>query len=120
MDSSSLPVSAARRVDEACHRFEVAWKTALASGAAPNLDEFLADATPEERPVLLRELLRVEVHYRRRQGEEPRRDDYLARFPTLAPALLTEVLGATPDGSATDGGAGASAASLARGPGAVD
>ena len=54
-----------QRVDEVCDRFEVAWK----AGQRPHLEEYLGDTPEPGRLVLLRELLVVELHYRRRRGE---------------------------------------------------
>jgi eukaryotic-like serine/threonine-protein kinase len=65
------------RVDEACDRFEEDWK----AGLRPRIEEYL-EVTPEpERSLLLRELLVLEIAYRRRQGERPTPEEYRARSP---------------------------------------
>jgi serine/threonine protein kinase len=87
-DPDSLPLSGERRVDELCRRFEDAWK----SGARPRPEDFLGESAGPERLALLRELLRLDVSYRRAHDEEPRPDDYLPRFPELDAAWLTELL----------------------------
>jgi hypothetical protein len=87
--AAPLPSSLARRVDELCDRFEAAWK---GTGARPRLEEYLADISGPERPTLLRELILLEADYRRLDGETPRPDDYLARFPELDPAWLAAAL----------------------------
>jgi serine/threonine-protein kinase len=45
-----------------------------------------------ERPALVREMLLVELHYRRRQGDVPRAEDYTSRFPDLSPDWLAATL----------------------------
>jgi serine/threonine protein kinase/lipopolysaccharide biosynthesis regulator YciM len=87
-DPESLPLSAERRVDETCRRFEGAWK----AGPRPRLEDFLGDSGGGERLTLLRELIRLDVSYRRAHVEEPRAEDYLPRFPELDPAWLAELL----------------------------
>src|SRR6266481_318960 len=64
----NLPESLALAVDAACQRFEAAWK----KGARPRIEDRMAEAPPELRPVLLRELLALELVYRRNRGEVPR------------------------------------------------
>jgi hypothetical protein len=54
-------------LDRLCDRFEAAW----AAGQRPSLEDFLAEAAEAERPAVLRELLLVELHYRRQSGENP-------------------------------------------------
>ncbi len=71
-----LPLAAKRRIDAACARFEQAWRT-----GRPNLEAFFGDSSIAEFPVLLTELLLLDVEYRRRAGETPRASEYLCRFP---------------------------------------
>ena len=73
-----LPVSVARRVDQVCDHFERLWLTSQ----RPRIEEGTAGAEEPVRSALLRELLHLELHYRRRAGEQPSPDDYYARFPT--------------------------------------
>ena len=65
------------RIDQACDRLEAAWK----AGVRPRIEEYLAEASPLERATLLRDLLVVELHMRRRAGELPNPPEYLQRFP---------------------------------------
>jgi hypothetical protein len=65
------------RLEAACCRFEQSWQ----AGQRPRLEDVLADAQGAERQALLRELLLLEVHYRRRAGEGPSAQDYQTRFP---------------------------------------
>ena len=69
-DTSSAPgdllsAAALRRVDDICVRFEDVWR----AGWRPRLEAFLAGACGLEREELLRELLRLERHYRQGRGE---------------------------------------------------
>ncbi|MBI3468791.1 MAG: hypothetical protein HY000_37790 [Planctomycetes bacterium] len=73
----ALPCSAIERIDRICIEFEAAWKV----GERPDMAAFLADVQEPERCVLLRELLLLDIDYRRRSGETPAIADYLARFP---------------------------------------
>jgi serine/threonine protein kinase len=67
-------------VDQVCDHFEAAWKAAP-PGAYPLLEAY-ASAVPEPaRAPLFRELLELDLAYRRQAGETPLLDDYLARFP---------------------------------------
>jgi WD40 repeat protein/tRNA A-37 threonylcarbamoyl transferase component Bud32 len=72
-------LSLARRVDEVCDRFEIAWR----EGRQPRIEDYLGDATEPERSALLRELLLLDIHYRRQRGETPQVEDYGPRFPEL-------------------------------------
>jgi hypothetical protein len=50
------------RIDQICDAFEEAWK----QGQRPRIEEYLGTTQEPERSQLLRELLQVEVDYRRR------------------------------------------------------
>lgn len=52
----SLSLSAANRIDEACLRFEAAWR----AGQSPQLEDFLGKANGPERETLRWQLLRIE------------------------------------------------------------
>jgi serine/threonine-protein kinase len=65
------------RVDEACDRFEAAWL----AGARPRIEDYLPASAGPERESYLRELLILELAYRRRDGEQPNFAEYAARFP---------------------------------------
>jgi hypothetical protein len=69
-----------RRVDQACDRFEEAWK----AGERPRIEDFLAAAPEAERAALFRELLLLELFFRRRNGESPDLEEYQERFPDHA------------------------------------
>ena len=99
----SLSVDAALRVDEACERFEAAWR----AGQPPHVEDFLT-AVERERQALLRELLRLDLHYRRGRGENPGAGFYVACCPAdeqAVRALIAEIAASPsphqtpPDGS---------------------
>jgi tetratricopeptide (TPR) repeat protein len=81
--NESLSLSLARRVDALCHRFEQAWK----EGRPPVIEDYLAEAPAPDRSPLLRELIALDMAYRRLAGEQPQAAAYHARFPQLAPGL---------------------------------
>jgi nitrous oxidase accessory protein NosD len=103
--NESLPVSAERRLDEACTRFEAAWQAAGPDGPPPRIADYLAAVAGPDRHALLRELLLLDVHYRRRRGQSPGADDYAAGCPADVEAIraaLAEVsTDPTPDDQAT-------------------
>ena len=59
--------------------FEAAWK----AGPAPRIEDHLGKATGTEHVALLKELIRLDVAYRRQRGEAVSSADYLARFPEV-------------------------------------
>jgi serine/threonine protein kinase len=64
-------------VDDACDRFEMAWK----AGLRPRIEDYLGDTPDPARSTLLDGLLALDLIYRRRQGEQPAFDEYQVRFP---------------------------------------
>ena len=86
------PVSLQERVDAACQTFETAWKIHAADPQGqprPRLEDLLEPAPESDRFALFRELLAIELPYRRHQGESPRAEDYLPRFPGFAEIIHT-------------------------------
>jgi serine/threonine protein kinase len=79
--------SALLRRDAVCDEFERAWR----DGNRPDLASFAArvSASDEQRG-LTRELIEIELHYRRALGETPELADYAARYPQWA-ALIVSV-----------------------------
>jgi serine/threonine protein kinase len=73
-DGQDLSISGAERVDRVCERFEAAWRQ------RPALENYLGDVPEAERPALLRELILLDMEYRRRLGDEPRPEEYARRF----------------------------------------
>jgi WD40 repeat protein/tRNA A-37 threonylcarbamoyl transferase component Bud32 len=73
-------------VEAICTRFEEAW----AAGGRPALEEQLQEAPAGAREVLLAELLRVEMSFRKQAGEALPVEDYRRRF--AQDAALVDVL----------------------------
>jgi serine/threonine-protein kinase len=86
------PARTFERVDEACDHFEAAWR----AGAAPRIEDYLAAAREDERPALLGEQVALERELRRRRGERPGVEEYLARFPGHA-GVVRAAFGAPPE-----------------------
>jgi serine/threonine protein kinase/formylglycine-generating enzyme required for sulfatase activity len=81
----SWPPSLALRVNQVCLRFEAAWK----AGQQPRIEEYLEETPESDRVVLLRELVALELAYRRLRGEKPTCAEYQQRFPQQAELLST-------------------------------
>ncbi len=78
-ESAVPPLSQLRRLDRLCDQFEAAWKAA----PRPRIDAFLAEVPPAEWPALLRELLILDLDYRRQLGEHPTLEQYRSEYPAL-------------------------------------
>jgi serine/threonine protein kinase len=72
-----LPPNGDRRLDRICDRFEDAWK----ADQPPRIEDFLGECQGTQRQTLLRELLRLEIHYRLQKGERLHPEEFRARFP---------------------------------------
>jgi WD40 repeat protein len=83
-----LDASQLTRIDQICLDFE----QALLRGGAPRLEDYLIrlDATDSAamRAVLFRELLVLEIDYRRRSGVLPTAGAYQSRFPEYAKVVV--------------------------------
>ena len=79
-ESAFVPLSQVKRTDQVCDQFEAAWK---AAGPRPRFDDFLADVPPAQWSDLLRELLILDLDYRRQLGESPTLEEYRAAYPAL-------------------------------------
>src|SRR5690242_6400057 len=93
----ALPVEDALTLEHACDRFEAAWR----AGDRPGVEDALGGLGPALRAVAVRELVQLDVYYRRRAGEAPRAADYRDRFPDLDQGWLADAVG----GEAAAGGA---------------
>src|SRR5438045_3879205 len=78
IDPTCVPGGAgrARRINRLCDEFEDAWR----GEHRPAIEAFLAQAAADERDELLRELIGLEIEFRRRAGERPDINDYCRRF----------------------------------------
>jgi serine/threonine protein kinase len=68
---ASLPLSLALVLEEVCNRFEAAWQQVERGGSAPRPEDYLASAPGEGRAALLRELMRIDMAYRREAAPQP-------------------------------------------------
>jgi serine/threonine-protein kinase len=75
-----------RRIDEACDRFEAAWR----GGSSPAIEEYLDGWAGPARRELLRELVGLDADYRRRRGEPWGAEQYQGRFPEFDPRWLQD------------------------------
>jgi eukaryotic-like serine/threonine-protein kinase len=108
----SLPLPLVLELEQACSRFENAWRTP-GVGAGPRIEDHLTPAEGRECPApgrepvrphaadpdrlrlaLLRELVRIDIEYRHRAGETPAAEEYLERFPDLDRGWLAGALAA--------------------------
>jgi WD40 repeat protein len=69
----------AQRIEVVCDRFERAWK----DGHRPVIEYYLVETPEPERAALLRELIPLDIAYRRLAGEDPQPEQYYARFPEI-------------------------------------
>jgi WD40 repeat protein/tetratricopeptide (TPR) repeat protein/predicted Ser/Thr protein kinase len=99
MQDDSLPVSVQLHLEEVCARFEASWKAAGSAETGPRIEEYLGGAGERGRTALLRELLRLDVHYRRQHGQDPGIEDCVGRCPADVQTirdLFTELFGLSP------------------------
>jgi serine/threonine protein kinase/WD40 repeat protein len=80
-------LSRALWIDKICDQFESAWLT----GPPPCLEEYLAPLSAEDRIELLLELAPIELHHRRRLGEQPLLDEFGLRFSGIDQGLLAKL-----------------------------
>ena len=72
-----------QQIDAVCDRFEIAWR----SGQRPDIAEFLTQVPANVRARLFRDLLSLDLEYRRRLGEQPDAVSYYKQFPEFAVQL---------------------------------
>jgi serine/threonine protein kinase len=88
-DFGSSPLSLAMRVDQACDRFEAAWR----AGQRPRIEAFLADVAATEQTAFLSALLALELSLRLHADDPPALVEYQNRFhghDELVRALFAE------------------------------
>lgn len=76
------------QLDELCDRFESAWL----DGQSPRVEEFLSEVSEKNRSEALRELLKLDAHYRQRGDASPTVEEYRERFPSLGSVWLRGLL----------------------------
>ncbi|MGE3819837.1 MAG: protein kinase, partial [Isosphaeraceae bacterium] len=77
MDFGELSLTVQHEIDQACDAFEAAWRGEV----RPRVEDFLGEANGRMRAGRLAQLIAMEIQLRRREGERPNPDEYLARFP---------------------------------------
>jgi serine/threonine-protein kinase len=87
-----LAESLSRLCNAVCDRFEAAWRGVAPGGPRPVLSRFLPELPEPDRSVILRELILLDVHYRRLAGEPCAANHYLEPFAGLDPAWLFQAL----------------------------
>jgi serine/threonine protein kinase len=85
---NTLPLAEVQRINEVCNRFELAWK----AGERPRIEEYVGDAAGAGRGALVRELILLEVAYRRQRDEAPGCAEYQSRFPSLPAGWVAEAV----------------------------
>jgi hypothetical protein len=75
-DNSSAWLAILRKIEPHCDRFEAEWQ----AGRRPEIARYLHEVPTEARPELFRQLLRLDIDYRRRLRETPTPADYKAFF----------------------------------------
>jgi tetratricopeptide (TPR) repeat protein len=73
----ALPLAARKQIDEVCDQFEAAWR----AGGRPDPASFLAGTPAPAQARLFRELLALDLEYRRGVDTPWDADAYRARFP---------------------------------------
>jgi len=81
-----VPLPVLERIDKVCLAFEDAWLR----GERPRVEQYCGDTPEPERPVLLRQLLLLELDYKFRSGETLNPGEYHTRFPDQV-GLIDEV-----------------------------
>jgi hypothetical protein len=75
------------RIDLLCDRFEEAWQ----SDKRPVLEAFVQENEGVDTTALFKELLLLDLEYRRQAGESPEREDYEKRFSQFTDLILKAV-----------------------------
>src|SRR5262245_32106975 len=83
-----LPPDLERRLDPICIQFERDWRAAGSTGRRPRIEDYLGAWHEPARTALLRELVPLDIDYRRLAGEKPETEEYLNRFPSLNRAFI--------------------------------
>ncbi|MGE3316048.1 MAG: serine/threonine-protein kinase, partial [Planctomycetaceae bacterium] len=79
-NSQSLSIAMLQEIDQICDAFEAAWRR----GERPVVKDYIPNWTGQERDVLLREILALDVDYRMRRGEMPDEQEYTSGIANSA------------------------------------
>ncbi|HEV2969415.1 MAG TPA: protein kinase [Pirellulales bacterium] len=86
----ALSLDTARHVDRLCDAFEAAW----IAGPQPKIDDHLLGTSDGLRRELVRELIQIDLFYRRQRGENPQPSDYQEPYPDIDVGWLKLVIAA--------------------------
>jgi tRNA A-37 threonylcarbamoyl transferase component Bud32 len=86
VDPNHCSLSVQQQIDEIAERFERDW----IDGKRGDLDRYVRISPPGLRVPLFRELLLIDLVYRRRLGEKPGLEEYARRFPHHA-AIVADI-----------------------------
>src|SRR5262245_21274409 len=75
--SRDLGPTPARLIDQLCDEYEAR----LHAGQSPRIEDYLLKVSEADHSALLRELVPLEVEYRRRRDEQPTLAEFEQRFP---------------------------------------
>ena len=95
-DSDLLRETQMLRVNRLCNEFEAGWQ----AGQPVRLEEVVADLEETDCRAALRDLLPLEIEYRRRAGETVELEDYTQRFPHADRDWLASLFQTTSHGTA--------------------
>ncbi len=87
-DSDDGTIQRAKRFDGICDAFE----TQCSAGNRPSIESFLLRVDGPDKQPLLVELIAIEMHYRRQNGESIALAEYQTRFPGLSVSRLEETI----------------------------
>ncbi|MCA9041293.1 MAG: protein kinase [Planctomycetaceae bacterium] len=85
---NELPSQMMVLVNKLCNHFEKSWQ----ANKSPKLEAYLQKVPENIRPILLEELVPIEMDYRERRGERLDIHELLSRFPGSDRASLEELL----------------------------
>jgi tetratricopeptide (TPR) repeat protein len=88
-----LPAALALHLRDVCERFEAAWKAAPPGSQGPCIEEYV-NGSAEPPGALLRQLVVMDITYRRDRGEHLNAAAYAFRFPSLPERFLADALAA--------------------------
>jgi serine/threonine protein kinase len=80
LEETQVPPQRLRSVDAACDAFELA----LCQDRPARIEDHVGAVPEDLRPVLLSELIRIELEWRCRAGQRPAAAEYDTRFPSCA------------------------------------
>ncbi|MGE0609312.1 MAG: serine/threonine-protein kinase [Pirellulales bacterium] len=84
LNTADTPQPDASTIKKLCESFE----SQLKNQSSSSIEEWLDKVPAEERAILFRELLHVELQFKQQQGISLSADDYLVRFPGYSRVVL--------------------------------